>query len=141
MYMTLCLSPIIVNIIRRGNPKGFVIHYDKISHNLECIFLKLLEILYDNFPNFCNVPNDLHEWARENIRPENDKTHRPISRILEGPSRMGKTYWTRSLGTHNYYCNHVDLAHHNDDVCFNIIDDVPPKFLKHWHEFIGAQRD
>nr|ADR79365.1 C1 [Tobacco curly shoot virus] len=68
---------------------------------------------------------------------------RPMSIIIEGDSRTGKTMWARSLGPHNYLCGHLDLSPkvYNNDAWYNVIDDVDPHYLKHFKEFMGAQRD
>nr|AAF04831.1 AL1 [Tomato yellow leaf curl China virus] len=51
--------------------------------------------------------------------------------------------WARSLGPHNYLCGHLDLSPkvYSNDAWFNVIDDVDPHYLKHFKEFMGAQRD
>ena len=51
--------------------------------------------------------------------------------------------WARSLGPHNYLCGHLDLSPrvYNNDAWYNVIDDVDPHYLKHFKEFMGAQRD
>lgn len=134
---------IALDIIKKGDPRSFVIHYDRMSSNLDRIFLKPSDPYQSNFPNFQNVPQSLAQWAAENVRGPENRPHRPKSVIIEGPSRTGKTCWARSLNpqAHNYYAGHIDLAHHSDDAWYNVIDDVNPHFLKHWKEFIGAQHD
>ncbi|XP_039144875.1 uncharacterized protein LOC120282184 [Dioscorea cayenensis subsp. rotundata] len=81
----------------------------------------------------------------ENIIIQREDCIRPISLIVEGPSRIGKTAWARSLGKHNYICGHLDFnpATYQQDVLYNVIDDVSPAYLrlKHWKELIGCQRD
>ncbi|QHB15487.1 AC1 [Papaya begomovirus 1] len=73
-------------------------------------------------------------------RPE-----RPISIIIEGDSRTGKTMWARALGVHNYLSGHLDFNPrvYSNHVEYNVIDDVSPHYLKlkHWKELIGSQRD
>nr|AKE34116.1 AC1 [Okra enation leaf curl virus] len=51
--------------------------------------------------------------------------------------------WARSIGPHNYLCGHLDLSPkvYSNDAWYNVIDDVDPHFLKHFKEFMGAQRD
>ncbi|CAL5395306.1 unnamed protein product [Camellia sinensis] len=49
------------------------------------------------------VPTAIQQWAADNITDEAQRPHRPKSIIIEGPSRIGKACWTRSLGPHNYY--------------------------------------
>ncbi|QBO66578.1 replication associated protein [Papaya yellow leaf curl virus] len=68
---------------------------------------------------------------------------RPISIVIEGDSRTGKTMWARSLGPHNYLCGHLDLSPkvYSNEAWNNVIDDVDPHYLKHFKEFMGAQRD
>ncbi|XP_027171563.1 uncharacterized protein LOC113771147 [Coffea eugenioides] len=87
---------------------------------------------------FINAKNIFLTYPRSDNRP-----HRPMSIIIEGPSRTGKTCWARSLNphAHNYNAGHIDLAHHCDNAWYNVLDDVNPRFLKHWKEFLGAQRD
>ncbi|CAL5397523.1 unnamed protein product [Camellia sinensis] len=111
-------------MVRNGDPKCYWLNYDKLSSN------------YDRISFKPSLP-----YVHQNIRDEAQRPHRPKSIIIEGPSRIGKTCWARSLGPHNYYSGHIDLRDHNDDVFYNVIDDVAPQFLKHWREFIGAQRE
>nr|QIN51026.1 hypothetical protein [Begomovirus sp.] len=68
---------------------------------------------------------------------------RPISIVIEGPSRIGKTVWARTLGPHNYLCGHLDLSPkvYSNSAWYNVIDDVNPQYLKHFKEFMGAQKD
>ncbi|CDP21894.1 unnamed protein product, partial [Coffea canephora] len=89
------------------------------------------------------VPSFLIQWATQNIIGPTNRPHMPMSIIIEGPTRTGKTCWTKSLNSqaHNYYAGHIDLAHHCDDAWYNVVDDVNPQFLKHWKKFLGAQRD
>ncbi|KAL6580742.1 hypothetical protein OROMI_006665 [Orobanche minor] len=132
---------IALNIIRREDPKVFLLNFDKLDSNLNRIFVKPPTAYSSSFINFQNIPSDLTIWATDNIHPDDTRPHRPLSIIIEGPSRIGKTCWARSLGPHNYYSGHIDMARHKDEVHFNIIDDVPPVYLKHLKEFIGAQHD
>ncbi|KAL9993956.1 putative geminivirus AL1 replication-associated protein, CLV type [Helianthus debilis subsp. tardiflorus] len=92
--------------------------------------------------SFNNVPEEMQEWADSYFGLEvAARPIRPKSIIIEGASRTGKTMWTRSLGKHNYPCGHMDL---NRKVFSNeaeyVIDDIPPQYLKHWKEFIGAKK-
>ncbi|BAM36042.1 replication associated protein [Persimmon circular DNA virus] len=129
-----------LEVIQKGDPRGYCLNRDRLLHNFEKHFQKPPEAYEPEFRNFAHVPVDLLEWAADNIRPEGTRPIRPRSLILEGPSRTGKTCWARSLGPHNYYMGHLDMARHNDDAWYNVIDDVDPQYLKHWMEFIGANK-
>ncbi|KAL3612251.1 hypothetical protein D5086_003271 [Populus alba] len=67
--------------------------------------------------------------------------YKPLSLILCGISRTGKTLWARSLVLHNYYTGHINLKSHDNQAQYNIIDDIPYEFCKHKKELLGAQRD
>ncbi|THG14112.1 hypothetical protein TEA_028748 [Camellia sinensis var. sinensis] len=129
-------------LVRNGDPKCFWLNYDKLSSNYDKIsFTPPLPYVHQFTDTVWIVPTTIHQWVAENIKEEAQRSHRPKSIIIEGSSRIGKTCWVRSLGPHNYYSGHIDLRDHNDDAFYNIIDDVAPQYLKHWREFIGAQRD
>ncbi|KAK8575145.1 hypothetical protein V6N13_033620 [Hibiscus sabdariffa] len=85
----------------------------------------------------------LDDWVMENIKDAAARPWRPISLVIEGESRIGKTLWARSLGPHNYLCRHLDLCAKTftNDAWYDVIDDVDPYFVKHFKEFMGAQRD
>ncbi|CDP20185.1 unnamed protein product [Coffea canephora] len=143
IFLTYPRCGMALNIIKRGDPRSFIIHYDKLSSNLDRIFQKPPEPYVARFPQFERVPSFLIHWADKNVTGPDDRPHRPTFIIIEGPNRTGKTCWARSLNpqTHNYYADHIDPTHHSDNAWYNVIDDVNPQFLKHWKEFMGAQRD
>ncbi|ACI06063.1 replication initiator protein [Mesta yellow vein mosaic virus [India:Vizianagaram:2008]] len=83
------------------------------------------------------------ESAKENVVDAAARPLGPQSISTEGDSRTGKTMWCMSLGPHNYLCGHLDLSPkvYSNDAWYNVIDGVDPHFLKHFKEFMGAQRD
>ncbi|UWJ07343.1 replication-associated protein [Begomovirus paulistiensis] len=137
-----------MDIIRAGDPKTFLVQHHNIRSNLERIFQKAPEPWTPPFPlsSFTCVPDEMQEWADDFFgvvaaaRPV-----RPISLIVEGDSRTGKTMWARALGPHNYLSGHLDFNSrvYSNEAEYNVIDDVAPQYLKmkHWKELIGAQRD
>ncbi|CBX20815.1 replication initiator protein, partial [Chickpea chlorotic dwarf virus] len=58
-----------------------------------------------------------------------------------GPTRTGKTTWARSLGRHNYWNGTIDFTTYDDHATYNIIDDIPFKFVPLWKQLIGCQSD
>ncbi|QEE82324.1 replication-associated protein [Tomato vein clearing leaf deformation virus] len=135
-----------LNILKEEQPKDFVLQHHNIRSNLERIFQKPPEPWAPPFPlsSFTNVPDEMQEWADDYFgRSSAARPERPISIIVEGDSRTGKTMWARALGPHNYLCGHLDLNSrvYSNNVDYNVIDDVNPQYLKHWKEIIGAQRD
>nr|UXP86167.1 C1 [Soybean stay-green associated virus] len=134
-----------LNVIRELMPKDFILQYHNLNANLDRIFAAPIEVFVCPFSSssFNQVPGELEEWMSENVKDAAARPWRPMSIVLEGESRTGKTMWARSLGPHNYLCGHLDLSPkvYSNDAWYNVIDDVDPHYLKHFKEFMGAQRD
>ncbi|AQS23366.1 Rep [Desmodium mottle virus] len=132
-------------IIKEQLPKDYIFQYHNLMGNLERIFTPKTAIYKSPFTveQFNNVPEVLTRWAAENVKDSAARPMRPISIVLEGESRTGKTMWARALGRHNYLCGHLDLSAkvYSNDAWYNVIDDVDPHYLKHLKEFMGAQKD
>nr|WCC58597.1 Replication-associated protein [Squash leaf curl Philippines virus] len=132
-------------IIREELPKEFIFQYHNIKANLDRIFAPPVEVYVSPFSisSFDKVPQELVDWVSGNVVCSAARPTRPIGIVLEGDSRTGKTAWARSLGPHNYLCGHLDLSPkvYSNDAWYNVIDDVDPHYLKHFKEFMGAQRD
>ncbi|XP_028081381.1 uncharacterized protein LOC114282835 [Camellia sinensis] len=119
-------------MVRNADPKCYWLNYDKLSSNYDRIsFIPPLPYVHQFAETVWVIPADIQQWVAENIKDGAQRPHRPKSILIEGPSRIGKTCWTHSLGPHNYYSSHIDLRDHNDDALYNIIDDVAPQYLKH----------
>ncbi|AAF82373.1 rep protein [Tomato leaf curl Sri Lanka virus] len=134
-----------LNILREKAPKDYVLQFHNLNANLDRIFTPPVEVYISPFSlsSFDQVPDELEEWAAINVVSAAARPIRPIGIIVEGDSRTGKTMWARSIGPHNYLCGHLDLSPrvYSNDAWYNVIDDVDPHYLKHFKEFMGAQRD
>nr|ANW06458.1 replication-associated protein [Velvet bean golden mosaic virus] len=134
-----------LNILKEKAPKDYVLYYHNLAHNLDRIFGKPTELYKSKYSleSFDNVPCHISSWAEKNVKDAAARPERPISIVIEGDSRTGKTTWARALGPHNYLCGHLDLSPkvYSNDAWYNVIDDVDPHYLKHFKEFMGAQRD
>nr|UVJ88649.1 AC1 [Chilli leaf curl Ahmedabad virus] len=134
-----------LNILREKAPKDYVLQFHNLNSNLDRIFTPPPEVYVSPFlsSSFDQVPAELEDWASENVLGAAARPLRPMSIVIEGDSRTGKTMWARSLGPHNYLCGHLDLSPkvYSNDAWYNVIDDVDPHYLKHFKEFMGAQRD
>ncbi|CAD79315.1 replication associated protein [Dicliptera yellow mottle virus] len=137
-----------LQILKEEQPQHFFLQHHNLVTNATKIFMKAPEPWVPPFQlsSFTNVPEEMQEWADNYFgmsaaaRPE-----RPISIIVEGDSRTGKTMWARTLGKHNYLSGHLDFNSrvYSNDVEYNVIDDVSPNYLKlkHGEDLIGAQKD
>nr|QIV15588.1 C1 protein [Apple geminivirus] len=135
-----------LQIIKEKDPKTFYTQYHNLSANAAKIFPSPAVHYVQEFTSssFNNVPEEIDDWVGVNIVSDPAaRPSRPMSIVIEGETRTGKTQWARSLGPHNYLCGHLDL---NDKVfsnssLYNVIDDVDPHYLKHFKEFCGAQKN
>ncbi|QGV11347.1 replication initiator protein [Parsley yellow leaf curl virus] len=136
-----------LEIIREKLPKEYIFNHHNLVANLDRIFLPPPVKYVPKYPkeSYTNVPESIRQWAAENVVSPAARPDRPISIVIEGESRTGKTHWARSLAhdNHNYLCGHLDLSPkvYSNDAWYNIIDDVDPHYLKHFKEFMGAQKD
>nr|QCX29439.1 Replication-associated protein [Plant associated genomovirus 9] len=63
------------------------------------------------------VPDVLADWVDENVR-------RPKGLVLFGATRLGKTVWARSLGTH-FHCGGLwNMSEFNESVEYAVFDDM-----------------
>ncbi|AAL11519.1 replication-associated protein [Pepper leaf curl virus] len=134
-----------LTILKERAPKDYILQFHNLNSNLDKIFSPRIEMYISPFcsSSFDQVPEELNEWVAANVVSAAARPLRPISIVVEGDSRTGKTMWARSLGPHNYLCGHLDLSPkvYNNEAWYNVIDDVDPHYLKHFKEFMGAQRD
>ncbi|ACH48035.1 replication associated protein [Okra mottle virus] len=137
-----------LQLIREKLPEKYLFQFHNLNSNLDRIFSKAPEpwVPPFNLSSFTNVPDEMQEWADEYFgRGSAARPFRPMSLIVEGDSRTGKTMWARALGPHNYLSGHLDFNSkvYSNEVEYNVIDDVTPQYLKlkHWKELIGAQKD
>nr|QPN01184.1 Replication associated protein C1 [Tomato yellow leaf curl virus] len=134
-----------LNILKEKAPKDYILQFHNLNSNLARIFQEPPAPYISPFPSssFNQVPEELEVWVSENVMSSAARPWRPNSIVIEGDSRTGKTIWARSLGPHNYLCGHLDLSPkvYSNDAWYNVIDDVDPHYLKHFKEFMGAQRD
>nr|WLS55763.1 replication-associated protein [Tomato leaf curl New Delhi virus] len=134
-----------LNILKEKAPRDFLLQFHNLNSNLDRFFTPPMEVYVSPFSSssFDRVPEELEEWVPTNVVSAAARPLRPISIVIEGDSRTGKTMWARCLGRHSYLCGHLDLSPkvYSNDAWYNVIDDVDPHYLKHFKEFMGAQRD
>uniref|UniRef100_E7BM43 Replication-associated protein n=1 Tax=Tomato yellow leaf curl virus-[Minab:Iran] TaxID=761708 RepID=E7BM43_9GEMI len=134
-----------LRVLRELALRDYILQFHNLNSNLDRIFQEPPAPYISPFlsSSFNQVPEELEMWVSENVMSSAARPWRPKSIIIEGASRTGKTMWARSLGPHNYLCGHLDLSPkvYSNDAWYNVIDDVDPHYLKHFKEFMGAQRD
>ena len=84
-----------------------------------------------------NVPAVLSEWAEcvgENV-------DRPMSLVIWGRSRTGKTEWARSLGSHVCMLGVFDLNAWREDYDYIVFDDISFNSMGFFKCWFGAQKE
>nr|QKW90624.1 replication-associated protein [Squash leaf curl China virus] len=135
-----------LKVLKELAPKDYVLQFHNMNSNLDRIFPPRAEVYVSPFSvsSFDRVPQELVDWVSGNVGCSAARPIRPIGIVIEGDSRTGKTAWARSLGPHNYLCGPSWILAREctiSDAWDNVIDDVDPHYLKHFKEFMGAQRD
>nr|WEX97566.1 C1 protein [Tomato yellow leaf curl Sardinia virus] len=134
-----------LDVIKELAPRDYILQFHNINSNLNMVFQVPPAPYVSPFlsSSFDQVPDELENWVSENVMEAAARPWRPMSIVIEGDSRTGKTMWARSLGPHNYLCGHLDLSQkvYSNNAWYNVIDDVDPHYLKHFKEFMGSQRD
>jgi len=133
-----------LNYMRDNYPKYYTNHY-----------IPLRAIAYDNYDKqvteyipkyteFANVPFACKAWVDNYLHGDYE---RPLSLVLIGYSRTGKTEWARSLGRHIYMACYFNLSLWDDEAEYIFVDDmdVPGKkleeYFRSWKAFFGAQKE
>jgi hypothetical protein len=118
--------------------------HEKITRDIER-FKSVKEYKGRSVSEFDNVPQELQEWKCMNI---DETPERPMSLLLIGDTRTGKTEWARSLGVHVYWNMTHDLAKWNEDAKYIILDDWRwvnngngHTSVDYWKGIIGCQKE
>ncbi|ADO40542.1 replicase [Bhendi yellow vein India virus [India:Karnal OY80A:2005]] len=134
-----------LRVIRELAPKDYVLQFHNLNSNLDRIFTPPVEVFQSRYlsSSFDQVPEELEEWAAENVMDAAARPERPKSSVPEGETRTGDKKWAKSLDPHTYLCGHVYLSPkaYSNKEWFKILGNVDPVYLKHFKEFMGAQRD
>lgn len=60
---------------------------------------------------------------------------------LVGPTKLGKTQWSRSHGSHNYFQNYLNLEKYNPDAKYNVFDDWDWNSCNIYKSWLGCQEE
>lgn len=84
---------------------------------------------------------ELDEWVRDNLEGY-QPGRRGRSLVLVGASRLGKTMWARSLGTHAYFGGLFCLDEFKEDVDYAVFDDMQGglEFFHAYKFWLGHQQ-
>jgi hypothetical protein len=123
-----------------ADPETAIRSFTQLKAFAEYQFKPTLPVYVSNYSlaDFPRLPAELSEWYDTEFKSPN----RPISLVLKGVSKLGKTEWARSLGRHMYFNTHFDFKNRWDpDAEYIIFDDFDFEFIPNKKCFFGAQRE
>lgn len=100
------------------------------------------DVFVPKYTVFPNVPFACKAWVDNQLHGDQE---RPLSLILIGASRTGKTAWARSLGRHMYFNSFFNLDQWDDQAEYAIFDDFDregkklEEYFPQWKCWFGAQ--
>lgn len=126
-----------LRMVSTVSPRDFILSYDRILSYAEKHFdSPTAEYIHPEGFNF-NITDQMRDWLPNlsRVYPE-----RPQSMILVGDSRLGKTFWARSLGKH-FYCNGLfNLDDIDVSATYGVFDDIPVELFKYqYKQWMGCQ--
>jgi len=117
-------------------PRDFVLNHEKLEYFGRKHFVEKKELYVSPHTNFI-LPPLVQAWLDNEF---NSDKARKRSLVLVGPSKLGKTDWARSLGTHMYF-NH--MANFKDDwdneARYIVFDDFQWDYIPNKKGFFGGQ--
>lgn len=124
------------DLVKEISPRDYIIFNDRIQAFAKVRYEKPAVPYSSEFTDFTNVPTELTEWfTQSKVGP------RPLSLILHGRSRLGKTEWARSLGRHMYFNGYFNLDDWDSEAEYAIFDDlVNWQSWASYKQWLGAQR-
>ena len=85
------------------------------------------------YKKFEGVPRVMIDWWNIGMQQV-----RPLTLVIWGPSRMGKTQWARSLGVHDYMKGNMNPDGFTDTCAYRIFDDFNDMKKIDWRSYIGG---
>jgi Geminivirus rep protein central domain/Geminivirus Rep catalytic domain len=108
------------DLIRTHRPRDLFMSHSNVMRGLDHFHPRPHRVDYvSRYTEFVNVPHVLRDFVGHM-----GDDGRKMGLVLFGPSRMGKTAWSRSLGRHNYFKGRFDAHTFDDTVQYHVFDDV-----------------
>lgn len=117
-----------IALIRTEKPRDYCLHGEKMIVNLSAV-LHMERTVYSTPATYSNfrIPLQMTSWVAAYL--SETCPPRPKSLWLIGPSRIGKTSWARSLGTHMFFRNCFNLDKWDSTAAYMVLDDIPWEYI------------
>lgn len=126
-----------MELARLHQPRDFILQYDKLQQTAVELF-RPPATTYETPAGYqFHLPAALQNY----LETEFVNADRPKTLVLVGPSRLGKTVWARSLGTHNYMNSLFSLDEFDESRDYLILDDIDFDYIPGRKAFFFAQNE
>lgn len=125
-------------------PKYFTGHYINLRAIAYDRYDKKIVPYVPKYTTFANLPFGCRAWVDNYLHGD---LERPLSLILIGESRTGKTEWARSLGRHMYFNGYFNLDLWDEEAEYAVFDDFDiegkklEEYFRSWKCWFGAQKE
>lgn len=127
-----------VSLMQEHLPRDYVMGYSNVTRYLSDRYAPPpISIPTMNFSDE-KLPQELITWRESNLKRNRFRDGRPKSLILIGPSRLGKTEWGRSLGSHSHHEGNFDFAQIQSYHEYALFNDVNPEGLLWYKNLVGG---
>jgi len=109
-----------INVLSKEEPKAVQCNFNNILAYHRHVRMEQSKPKRGRFSYFPNILPEMGAWVHEHL---DHHTDRPPCLILLGASRLGKTEWAQSLGTHMYFRGHLNWDDWNPQCRLLILDD------------------
>lgn len=121
-----------------ADARDAILYHDKIKDFIDKMHLPSTTLTpYEARPlNTFLTPPQLTAWIDQMVG------ERPLSLVLFGPTRLGKTDWARAVGPHMYFNGMFDLSAWSDNAAYAVFDDFDDwAQWRSWKQWLGAQHE
>lgn len=134
-----------LDYMKKNHPGYYTNHYIPLREIANDNYGSKIKPFIPKYTVFNNVPFACKAWVDNYLH--NNELDRPLSLILVGETRTGKTAWARSLGRHMYFGEYFNLDCWDDDAEYAIFDDFDKEgkkleeYFPQWKCWFGAQEE
>lgn len=120
--------------------RDYILYRHQLEMGLEAHYRKEIPVWKSRYTeDMFTATEEMKCWI-DGMR-NTEEVGRRRSLILIGPSRIGKTEWARSLGSHFYMNGYWNMGCFREDTEYGIFDDMEYSQFKYFKQFMGSQSE
>jgi hypothetical protein len=117
-------------------PRDYILSHERIEYFVSKKFKPTITYQPKPDETIFKIPFELEMWLDSMFCVGS----RPITLVLSGTTRYGKTNWARSLGPHMYFNSQFNMDDWDDEAKYMVLDDMKFEFIPSRKALWGAQQ-